>query len=438
MKKSLILLIIFFTPPLYSQHEQHTSPQQMSHKFSIDLPMNVNGSGTGWLPESSPMYGYMLHSDNWMVMIHGQVYGRYNKQDINNTGTRGGEKWDVPNWLMLMGQSRTGLNGLFSFSTMFSLDPVTVGGEGYPLLFQSGETYNGEPLVDRQHPHDLFSELAIGYSHRISRQSDIIFYFGYPGEPALGPVAFMHRPSTMNNPDAPLSHHWQDATHITFGVGTLGLRFGMFKIEGSVFTGREPDEERYRFDKPKFDSYSGRISVLPTKDISGQVSYGYLKSPEVLNSGVNVKRVTASVLHSFNFPEYNRNINSALIWGLNDQGDHHKEHSLLLESNYQLNRIAIYGRYEFIQKSSEELKMEVPEEEIYNLSALTIGANYTFLERFNTGFSIGAQTTFNFPDRRIQNVYGKNPVSAEVYLRINPSLMMQMDQMQEKIEHRHH
>jgi hypothetical protein len=31
----------------------------------------------------------------------------------------------------------------------------------------------------------------------------------------------MHRPS-QHDPDAPIGHHWQDSTHITFGVATLG------------------------------------------------------------------------------------------------------------------------------------------------------------------------------------------------------------------------
>ena len=126
------------------------------------------------------------------------------------------------------------------------------GGKGYPLLFQTGETYKGEPLIDRQHPHDLFSELSLSYSHAFTKNVDAFVYVGYPGEPALGPVTFMHRPSALDNPNSPISHHWVDATHITFGVATIGIRVGKFKIEGSSFTGREPDEDRYNFDKAKF------------------------------------------------------------------------------------------------------------------------------------------------------------------------------------------
>src|SRR5205823_1974820 len=149
-----------------------------------------------------------------------------------------------------------------------SLDPLTIGGSGYPLLFQTGESWQGKPLVDYQHPHDLFSELSVTYSHAINKNSNIFAYLGFPGEPALGPTAFMHRPSSFSNPDAPIGHHWQDATHITFGVGTLGFVYNDFKLDASIFTGREPDENRYDFDTPRFDSFSGRLTFNPCRELS--------------------------------------------------------------------------------------------------------------------------------------------------------------------------
>src|SRR5687768_10067418 len=200
------------TKPVPDAHSGHQhdmeahdhGAHQMSHAFSRNLPMNRNGSGTAWLPDNSPMYGYMLHSKKWMYMIHGNLFLRYNKQDVFNRGERGDKKFDAPNMFMFMGQRNVGAKGLFHFSSMFSLDPVTVGAEGYPLLFQTGETYQGAPLVDRQHPHDLISELSVSYAHALSSRSDIFVYLGYPGEPALGPAAFVHRPSGFMNPDAPL------------------------------------------------------------------------------------------------------------------------------------------------------------------------------------------------------------------------------------------
>ena len=144
--------------------------------------------GTGWLPDEAPMYGYMKHKGDWMYMLHGNLFIRYNKQDLLDKGSRGDAKIDAPNWAMLMGQRPVGKKGLFHFNVMASLDPLIAGGEGYPLLFQTGETWNDVPLVDRQHPHDLLSELSVSYAHALSPKADVFVYAGYPGEPALGPL----------------------------------------------------------------------------------------------------------------------------------------------------------------------------------------------------------------------------------------------------------
>lgn len=178
------------------QHER--GEHNMSHAFSINLPMNRNGSGTGWLPDASPMYGYMFHKSKWMYMLHGNLFLRYNSQDALSSGSRGSSKFDAPNWAMLMGQRKVGEKGLFHFSAMASLDPVVAGKNGYPLLYQTGETFNDKPLIDRQHPHDFISELSVSYAHALSSKADVFVYVGYPGEPAIGPVAFMHRPSALN------------------------------------------------------------------------------------------------------------------------------------------------------------------------------------------------------------------------------------------------
>ncbi len=192
----------------HDDHANHAiSGNTMTHAFSRNLPMTRNGSGTAWVPDNSPMYGYMFHTPKWMYMVHGNTFLRYNKQDLFNKGGRGDEKFDIPNMWMFMGQRNVGKRGLFHFSTMISLDPITIGDEGYPLLFQTGETYKGQPLIDRQHPHDLISELSVSYAHALSPRSDIFLYIGYPGEPALGPAAFVHRASGFMNPDAPLTHH---------------------------------------------------------------------------------------------------------------------------------------------------------------------------------------------------------------------------------------
>jgi hypothetical protein len=410
-----------------TQHDMDSSRVPMSHAFSLNLPMNRNGSGTGWLPDASPMYGYMLHSKKWMYMIHGNIFIRYNNQDVENKGTRGDTKVDAPNWLMFMGQRKVGHKGLFRFSTMFSLDPI-FGGDGYPLLFQTGETFKDRPLVDRQHPHNLFSELSIAYTQSFTEDIDAFVYFGYPGEPALGPVAFMHRPSSLNILDSPLGHHWQDATHITFGVATVGVRYKIFKLDGSIFTGREPGEERYGFDKPKFDSYSYRLTANPTKTLSIQISKAFIKSPEPFEPEEDVDRTTASIIHSLPLMGENRFLTSAFVWGYNDSGDDHQENSFTLESNVQLDKLAVYGRFENIQKSASELLLDQFEgHELFRINALTLGLNYTILRQWKTNLAVGAQGTLYAADKRLDPFYGNNPTALEIYLRLSPALMNTMN-----------
>ena len=396
----------------------------MSHSFSLNLPMGRNGSGTGWSPDAAPMYGQMYHSKNWMYMLHYGLFIRYNNQDISNKGTRGDHMIDAPNWLMFMGQRKVGEKGLFRFGTMFSLDAVVTGQRGYPLLFQSGESAHGVSLVDRQHPHDLFSELSVAYSYAISKKADVFAYVGYPGEPALGPVAFMHRVSALYNPDAPISHHWIDATHITYGVATLGVRLGDVKLEGSSFTGREPNENRYNLDKPRFDSWSGRLSYNPSKNWALQVSHGYIKSPEALHPDENVNRTTASAEYSL--PLKNNNwFNATAVWGLNKQKEHDGENAALLEASYRINKLAIFGRYEYVQKSTEELSLNETfyGNTLFPVNAYTLGLNYDLLQVHKTRIAIGSQFTLYSEDKQLYSLYGKNPAAFEVYLRIYPGLM---------------
>ena len=407
---------------VHHHHDSMEMNDQMSHAFSPNLPMNRNGSGTGWLPDASPVYGAMLHGKKWMYMLHGNIFIRYNHQDVTGNGSRGNAKWDAPNWLMFMGQRQVGKHGLLRFSSMISLDAVFAGRSGYPLLFQTGETDDGKPLVDRQHPHDLFSELSVAYTYTFSAHSDLSFYLGYPGEPALGSVAFMHRPSALPNPDAPLSHHWNDGTHITFGVATIGYRYKQFKIEGSSFTGREPDERRFGFDKPRFDSWSGRLSWAPAVNWSLQASHGFIKSPEVLHPDEDVNRTTASAIYSKTFRS-RQMLNATVLWAMNKTPGHDGEHAVLAEAAWQRQRIGIYGRYEWVQKSAEELALNSTiygDHTIYPVHALTTGISYDLLWLGQLRFVLGGHGTLYKTDKKLESLYGNNPVGAEIYLRIYP------------------
>jgi len=447
MKLFLLSFITFWIPFVSSaQHEMHMPARKdsvvkkadtsmarmdhtqmnipMGHSFSLNLPMSRNGSGTSWLPDASPMYGLMIHSKKWMYMLHGNIALRYTKQDVGNVGSRGNEKFDAPNWFMAMGQRKVGEKGLFHFGMMLSFDRFTEGGNGYPLLFQTGESWKGIPLVDRQHPHDLFSELSVAYTYAFSKKSDLTFYLGYPGEPALGSVAFMHRPSALSIPDAPISHHWNDGTHITFGVATLGYRYDKFKIEASSFTGREPDENRFDFDKPRFDSYSGRLLFNPNKNWALQVSHGWIKSPESLHANENVNRTIASAIYALPLGD-ERNLNATVLWGLNKIKGHDGENAVLLEAAYRLRKLSTYGRYEWVQKSAEELYLSeaMYGENLFGVNALSLGVNYDVLNLKKFRGAIGGQVSFYKTDSALNSLYGKNPVGAQVFFRIYPALM---------------
>jgi hypothetical protein len=392
---------------------------RMAMQSSINLadPMSRESSGTSWMPDSTPMYGKMFMFGDDMLMLHGAILPRY----TNVSTRRGDDRIDAPNWIMAMFSHSLGENTQLGLRAMMSLDPLTEGGRGYPLLFQSGESWRGEPLHDRQHPHDLFDELSFSISQKIDVDLSGYFYFGYPGEPALGPPTFMHRLSAMDDPDAPIGHHWQDSTHITFGVATAGLQWRNVKIEGSAFTGREPDENRYDFDRPRFDSFSGRISWNPTQNLALQVSHGYIKSPEALEPNVDRHRTTASAI--YNRP-LGRDTNWAttFVWGRNnDSGE--KTQSFLLETNYQRGRDTIYARWERVQKSGRELALARSDlNEIFPVNTATIGYVRDLSHGSGIDIGLGGQMTIDFWPNDLDRYYGGEPgYGFGFFLRIRPS-----------------
>jgi len=405
----------------HSIHEGHEMHMEMRSSIDLADPMSREGSGTSWLPDSSPMYGKMFMFDNDLLMLHGAIFTRY----TNVSTRRGDDRIDAPNWVMGMYSHPLGDSAQIGARLMMSLDPLTEGGRGYPLLFQTGESWHDQPLHDRQHPHDLFDELSLSLSQKFEHDFSGYLYFGYPGEPALGPPAFMHRPSAMDDPDAPIGHHWQDSTHITFGVATAGLvwsRFGGIKIEGSIFTGREPDENRYDFDRPRFDSYSGRVSWNPTKNLALQVSHGYIKSPEAVDPKTNIHRTTASAIYNLPLGP-DRNWSNTFVWGQNNASGEGKTQSFLIESNYQRGRETVYFRWERVQKSGHELVLKpFAESEIFPVSGYSIG--YVHDLSHGNAIDIGLGTQFTISDRpdSLDRYYGDDlGYSFQFFLRIRPS-----------------
>ncbi len=402
-------------------HGQNNPPMTMpGMASSIDLndPMSQEASGTAWLPASSPMYGKMSMSKGNMLMVHGAAMPRY----TSIGSKRGDRRIDAPNWGMAMfshpltADSQLGLRG------MFSLDPITEGGYGYPLLYQTGESWHHQPLHDRQHPHDLIDELAATYSRRVGGGKSAYVYLGYPGEPALGPPTYMHRLLAYDLADAPIGHHWQDATHITFGVATAGINFGSkFKLEASDFTGREPDENRYSFDKPRFDSSSGRLSFNPDANNALQVSYGFIKNAE--GDGANQHRITASWLYNKPLGD-DANFTTALVWGQNNLTTEGRTNSYLAEADYQRGRDTVFTRIENIQKSGHELVL--PEAGLrsrkFDLGAYTAGCVRDLTHGTGIDIGLGFAVTADTHPSALNADYGAGtPLSFQVYLRFRPS-----------------
>jgi hypothetical protein len=235
------------------------------------------------------MSGLHAMTGGWMLMAHGHV--QLNQTDPK--GPRGDDLFYSTSMLMLSADRDFGGSRL-SLRSMLSLEP-TMAARGYPNLFATGETADGQPLVDRQHPHDLFMELAARLEVDVAADTSLFLYGGPVGEPAIGPSAFMHRGSAKYNPEPPVTHHWFDSTHITYGVVTAGLSAPRWQIEASAFRGREPDEDRWDIETPKLDSWSARLSWTPTPHWAAQISHGFLKQPEALHGNQNEHRTTASV-----------------------------------------------------------------------------------------------------------------------------------------------
>jgi hypothetical protein len=386
---------------------------------ALDLPMNREGSGTAWQPDSTPMHakGFML--DGWDLMAHGIAFGGYDYQGSR----RGGGQVFSNNWAMLMAQHEF-LGGEFGARLMMSLEPWTDGGRGYPLLLQSGEAYHGVPNHDRQHPHDLFMELAATYNRSITKDLGFELYGGAVGEPALGPVAAPHRESAAADPFAPLGHHWMDSTHVTFGVVTAGVFTRNVKLEASWFNGREPDANRWNFDFRRMDSYSTRLSVNPMRDLSLQISYGFLKSPEQLEPTISTHRVTASATYDRRLAS-GGNWATTAAWGRNIASMGQPTDGLLLESNLDLDgRNVLFGRAEYVRKTGADL--DVPEAgAVYNLGAIGFGylRNFKLLRAFE--IAPGAMVTVNLIDGRLNGAYhSQMPVGVAAFIRLRPAMMM--------------
>ncbi|PYP53709.1 MAG: hypothetical protein DMD45_00965 [Gemmatimonadetes bacterium] len=268
-------------------------------------------------------------------------------------------------------------------------------------------------------------ELSALYERPVGRNLGLSLYVAPVGEPAVGPVAFPHRPSAADDPLAPISHHWQDGTHITFGVVTAGVFSRNAKLEASWFSGREPDEIRTNFDYAgrRLDSYGARLTVNPGPRWSVSAWYAYLTSPEGLNPDESLHRIGASALTTQ--PVGTKGTwSSALIYGANDQiGPGPLAGSIVLESTVDLDGTnAFFGRVEYVRKSAEELVIpSVPPTTKYDVGALALGYVRTVGTVAGLAAGVGVRGSVNFVPSSLNAVYGRRtPAGAAIYLRLQP------------------
>jgi hypothetical protein len=418
--------------PAYAQHEHHPpaqpppaappptpSPSPMAmHDHAAPSPSpsptlfdSDMARMTGMTPRD-PMAGMAMPS--WSFMTMGVVRLQYNHQG----GPSGDEAVESSNWGMAMAQ-RDLAGGRLTLMMMSSLEPATFPEGGTPELFQTGEAFRGQALVDRQHPHDLFMNLSATYRRPVG-EGAVWLQLAPVGEPALGPVAFMHRASAGENPTSPLGHHWIDSTHITNSVVTVGGGRGRASVEVSTFHGREPDEHRWNVDGGAPDSVSARVKVAFGRGWSSQASYGFIKDAEELAPG-DLRRTTISVHYG---EEGDRPLALSLVWGRNDE-DHGVSNALLAEGAWQATaRDQLYARAERVQKDAELLAEkhlhadDAGDDETVPVGALTLGYARRLGVRGSLNLAIGADLTLYRAPTRLREAYGDHPASLHVFARL--------------------
>jgi len=372
-------------------------------------------------PNSTPVPMLMTTKGKWTLMFHANVF----VLDEQQSSARGGDKFFSTNWFMGMAQHKLG-PGTFTGRFMLSLEPATISNRRYPLLFQQGETAFGKPIADGQHPHDFLMELGALYDLRMGEKSLLSLYFAPTGDPAIGPTAYAHRASASESPTGTLGHHQEDSTHIAEDVITVGVTHGIFRIEGSGFHGREPDEFRWDLDSGKIDSWSTRFTVQPGKNWSGQVSYARMTGPESLFPAEDQARLTASLM--YNRPIHEGNWASTLLWGRTRSiQDNSIFNSYLLESTLRFRkRNSAWTRIENVDRSNElvigenALPPNFQEKPIGRVQAYTFGYDRDFHIVSHLASALGVQFTASGVPATLQSIYGAHPFGFVIFARFRP------------------
>ena len=394
-----------------TDHSAHANPvateDHSGHDMGGDLP--AEGSGTARLPAmEGGMHGLHLASGDWMVMAHGYVSAQY----TDHSGPRGDDKFYATSMAMFNAERQTTW-GRIQFKSMLSLEPA-MDANGYPNLFATGETAGGEPLVDRQHPHDLFMELAARVDFNVG-DGRLFLYGGPVGEPALGPSAFMHRGSARYNPEPPITHHWFDSTHITYGVVTAGYANRLIQVEASAFRGAEPDEDRWDIETPKLDSWSVRATLTPSPEWAIQASYGQIKEPEALHPGEDEHRFTASA-HYAN----GKGLSAMLAYSAKDRVPGETLSAWLAEANWDLDKHnSLFGRFENVANDELFPDHDDPLHDVtFRVSKFQLG----YARRIPVGpfeLALGGSASLYSKPSLLDAAYGSSPWGYTLFVKLS-------------------
>ncbi len=412
-----LLLLLFHSPVAAAQHvSDHLDPTN----GPLELSVHRWGSGTAWQPPSTPMLGHHYVFDRWSVMLH---YNAFAGVDAQGTA-RGDTEFVGIGWIMGMLRGPL-LGGQLGARVMLSPEPLVQGRTGYPLLLQTGESAFGRALVDRQHPHDLFMELALTYQRALGDDLAFELYLAPSGEPALGPVAYPHRMSAFANPLAPLGHHWQDSTHIAFGVVTAGIYSRSVKLEASLFNGLEPDEARYGIDLRRLDSGSIRLSATPSDRWALSGSFGYLREPEAREPGHSLVRVSASAMYNEPLGD-GANWATSAVLGQNRPEENPATLSLLVESSLWSNRNVFFGRAEFVEKTAHDFDLQsLPATTLLPVSNFVLGYARQFGPYFGVVPAVGVRGSVGIVGETLEARYGTRlPLGGMIYLWVSPEQML--------------
>jgi hypothetical protein len=447
----------------------------MSANTLIEAEQQHGSSGTSIEPASTPVPMLMTDRNGWRLMLHANAFAANTQQQANSSRSdRGRDAFFSTNWIMPMAQRQLGTHGgQLTLRAMFSFEPATISNRNYPELFQQGETAYGTPIVDGQHPHDFFMEVAALYDLHLSPNTLLSLYAAPIGDPAIGPTAYPHRQSASEDPIAALGHHQEDSTHIAFNTLTGGLTYRFARIELSGFHGGEPDEHRWAFQPSPnghaIDSYSTRLTLSPTPDVTGQYSYAHITSPEALYPHEDQQRQTASIMFHHTFrtkavpttmpgmdmanadampgmkidapqqgsapamnmtPEPTTDLSTTILWGrTRSLTDNSKENSYLLEAllrfastNYLWTRLENAGRSnELLLTPRSPLPPAFPssfqETPIGHVAAYTLGYDHDIPLGPHLLAAPGAQLTLYRTPELLRQTYGNTPTAETFFIR---------------------